>query len=105
MHNIELKLSVSGSNATVTLFRGKTVSFTRSGSAFTLSSNELRPYQLATAGTGFQFASPVSNLIYTFDSTGALTKVEDRNGDALTVTQAAGGVGPSQVTDGLDRTL
>jgi hypothetical protein len=89
----------------VTLFRGKTITFTRSGAAWQLSSSELRPYQLAAAGTGFQFSSPASNLIYTFTSTGALTAIGDRNGNTLTVTQAAGGSGPSQVSDGLGRTL
>jgi YD repeat-containing protein len=105
MHNFDITLAISGNNATVTLFRGQTVKFTKSGSAFQLSSNERRPYQLATAGSGYQFLSPVSNLIYTFDSTGALTKVEDRNGNALTVTQAPGGVGPATIIDGLGRTL
>jgi RHS repeat-associated protein len=101
MHNFDLKLAIGGTTATVTLFRGKTVRFTRSGSAWSLASAERVPYQLDEAGT--RFFSPESNLIYTFDSAGGLTKVEDRNGNALTV--APGPNGPTSITDGLGRSL
>src|SRR5260370_34365589 len=46
---------------------------------------------------------PASNLIYTFDSTGVLIKIEDRNGNALTVAPPVNGT--ASVTDGLGRTL
>jgi RHS repeat-associated protein len=105
MHNFDLKLAVSGSAATVTLFGGKTVQFTKSGTAWQLSSTERRPYQLVASGSSYRFLSPPTNLIYTLDSTGALSRVEDREGNALTVTQAAGGIGPATVSDGLGRTL
>jgi len=104
MHNFDVSLAVSGTSATVTLFRGKTVTFTQSNNAWTLSSNEQRPYQLAAAsGGGYQFLDPRSNLIYSFNSGGAPTSIQDRNGNTITVTQ--GPNGPTQVSDGLGRTL
>jgi YD repeat-containing protein len=105
MHNFDVRLAATATSATVTLFRGKTVTFTRSGGAWQVSGNERYTYQLVSAGTGYQFLDAQSNLIDSFDSTGALIKVEDRNGNALTVTQTAGGAGPAQVADGLGRTL
>ena len=105
MHNFDVKAAVNGSAATVTLFRGKTVKFTLTSGAWQLSSTERRPYQFAAAGSGYQFLDAVSNLIYTFNSASALIGIKNRNGVALTVTQAASGVGPSQVSDGLGRTL
>ena len=103
MHNYDVKIAVSGATAKVTLFRGKTVQFTQSGSAWTLSGTEQRPYQLIASGSGYQFLEPQVNLIYTFNSAGALTSIQDRNGNTLTVTQ--GSNGPTQVSDGLGRTL
>jgi len=48
MHNFDITLAVNGNNATVTLFRGQTVKFTKSGPAsgnvWQLSSAERRPY-------------------------------------------------------------
>ncbi len=110
MHNFDMSLSIStaptpgGSTTTavVKLFRGDTVAFTRSGNVFTVARERVN-YQLVASGTDFRFYSPVSNLIYTFNSTGALTRIEDRNGNALTVTQ--GPNGPTQMSDGLGRTL
>lgn len=103
MHNFDLKLAVSGSNATVTLFRGRTVAFRLSGGAWQLANPELTNYQLVAAGSDFRFLHPLENRIYTFSSAGVLTKVEDRNGNALTV--ASGASGPTSVSDGLGRTL
>jgi YD repeat-containing protein len=104
MHNFDVSLAVSGTSAAVTLFRGKTVTFSQSNNVWTLSSNEQRPYQLAAVtGGGYQFLDPTSNLIYSFGSTGALTSFQDRNGNTITVTQGANG--PTLVSDGLGRTL
>jgi hypothetical protein len=80
MHNYDLKLAVTSTSATATLFQGKTVSFSKSNNLWQLSASERRPYQLIAAGTGYQLLSPVSQLIYSFDSSGALTKIQDRAG-------------------------
>ncbi len=103
MHNFDLKLAVSGANATVTLFRGQSVAFRQSGGAWQLANPERTNYQLVVSGNGFKFLDPQRNLIYTFSGAGALTRVEDRNGNALTVTP--GPSGPTSITDGVGRTL
>lgn len=103
MSNYDVSLAVTSSTAVVTLFRGKTVTFKQSGGAWKLSSNEQRPFQLIAAGSGYQFLDPTSNTIYSFNSSGALTALQDRNGNSLTVTP--GPSGPTQVADGLGRTL
>jgi len=104
MHSFDVSLAVSGAKATVTLFRGKTVTFSQSGNTWNLSSNERRPYQLAAvAAGGYQFLDPGSNRIYGFGSTGAIASIQDRNGNAITITQGANG--PTLVSDGLGRTL
>jgi RHS repeat-associated protein len=62
------------------------------------------PYQLVRpAAGGYRFLDPARNLIYNFNSNGHLVKIEDRNGNALTIIQGA--FGPTQVSDGLGRTL
>ena len=105
MHNFDVKLAVSGTNATVTLFRGKKVSFTLSGGNWQISGRERITYQLASAGSGYRFLDPVFDRIYVFSGAGALTAIEDRNGNTLTVTQSPSGAGPERVSDGLGRVL
>ena len=103
MHNFDMKLAVSGNEATVTLFRGKTVRFTRSGDAWQLAGAERFPYQLVSSGADNRFLNVPANRIYTFNSNGALIRIEDRSGNALTITQSANS--PTMVADGLGRTL
>jgi RHS repeat-associated protein len=106
MHNFDWKLAVSGSSATVTMFGGRAVPFTApaSGNVWTLKNLEPFAYQLvAQSGGSYRFYDPQSRLIYDFSGAGALVKIEDQNGNALTVTQ--GTSGPTDVADGLGRTL
>jgi YD repeat-containing protein len=103
MHNFEAKLAVSGTNATVTLFGGQTVAFRQSGGNWALAGPERTNYQLVAAGSDVRFLHPLEDRIYTFSAAGVLTRVEDRNGNALTVTP--GPNGPTSVSDGLGRTL
>ncbi len=103
MSNYDVSLAVTASTATVTLFRGKTVTFKQSAGAWQLSSTEQRPFQLIAAGSGYRFLDPRSGVIYSFNSSGALTALQDRNGNTLTITPGPGG--PTQVADGLGRTL
>lgn len=103
MHNFDQKLYVNGTNATVVLFRGGTVRFAQSGGAWNLVFTPRRSYQLVQSGSNYRFLDPSSNLIYTFSAAGDLIKIEDRNGNALTVTPSA--TGPTQVADGLGRSL
>jgi RHS repeat-associated protein len=103
MHNFDARVIVSGNTARVMLFGGGIVDFQQSGGTWHTSSQPRLAYQLVSSGNGFRFLSPGDNLIYTFSQTGALLKIEDRNGNALTITPSA--AGPMQVSDGLGRTL
>lgn len=104
MHNFERKLVLAGPTATVVLFGGRLVQFRQaSGGLWSPATPQQFNYQLAAAGPDYKFLDAERSLIYTFSSAGALTRIEDRNGNALTVTQ--GPSGPTQVSDGLGRTL
>jgi RHS repeat-associated protein len=98
-HNFETKLVILGTNATVMFFDGAAIEFAQSGGKYVLDQKQPLAYQLAQVGTNYQFLDAATNLIYTFSSTGALMRIEDRNGNALTITQ------PNQISDGLGRTL
>lgn len=105
MHNFDLRVVLTDTTATVVLFRGRKVVFGKTDSGWEASARERRNYQFASITGGFQFLDPDENRIYGFSSAGALTRIEDRNGNALTVTPAASGAGPERVADGLGRTL
>ena len=103
--NLHAVLTVSGSGPAVTIARGKVVRFQQpsSGNVWPLAAPDLYGYQLIkdTDGT-YRFLNPEDRRIYTFSSSGALQKIADRNGNALTNTI---GQGVSDVTDGLGRSL
>ncbi|MCX6622528.1 MAG: DUF6531 domain-containing protein, partial [Acidobacteria bacterium] len=102
-HSYELKLALTTSTATVTLTGGKTVKFNRSGSTFTLAGPSPTVFQLIQSGAGFKFMNPRVRLAITFNAGGQLTRIEDRPGNGVTITQSA--QGPTSATDGLGRTL
>ena len=103
-HNFDFSVAVDGDTATVNLFGGKTIAFQRDGGDWTLSGTEKLDHQLQDAeGSGLRFLDLSTTRIYTFDAMGRLTRIEDRNGNALTVTQGANS--PDMVVDGLDRSL
>jgi RHS repeat-associated protein len=103
MHNFDQQLWISGSSATVVLYQGKLVRFQQSGGGWKLDGNEAFSYQMVSTGGTYQFLDLANALIYTFSSTGALTAIQDRNGNALTV--MPGPSGPTSVSDGLGRSL
>ncbi|MCX6622885.1 MAG: DUF6531 domain-containing protein [Acidobacteria bacterium] len=103
MHNFEQRLKVTASTAVVTLFPGRQIAFTGAGSVWAVAPTEKTNYQLQSTGGGFQFADPEELRIYTFTAGGQLTRIEDRNGNAITVTQSS--AGPASVSDGLGRTI
>ena len=103
-HNFDVSAAVDGNTATVTLFGGRSIVFERDRGNWTLSSTEKLDHQLQDAdGGGLRFLDLSATRIYTFDGAGRLTRIEDRNGNALTVTQGANS--PDMVTDGLGRSL
>lgn len=61
------------------------------------------PYQLEQVGAGFRLGEPTTGLVRRFDAQGRLDRVEDANGNALTLAYGADGL--SQVSDGLGRDL
>jgi len=104
MHNFEVRASVTVVQTGVTMFGGEVIWFLAKGTDWIPVFTNRLGYQLInTADGGFQFLDPAENLIYTFTSKGVLTAVTDRNGNTLTVTQGTNG--PTQVSDGLGRTL
>lgn len=103
MHNFEQTLSIFGNSATVVLYGAKVVKFQQSRGAWQLASNEMVNYQLLSLGGSYQFLDLLNDRIYTFSSSGVLTRIQDRNGNALTITP--GPSGPASVSDGLGRTL
>ena len=104
MHSFEMSLSMQGSTqVTVILFGGATMVFNKSGNNWVLEDPQPLAYQLVQSGTNYQFLDAASGLIYTFNASGQLIRMEDRNGNALTLTQS--GAGPTQISDGQGRTL
>ena len=104
MHNFDFSVAVDGDTATVMLFGGKTIVFERDGGEWTLSSTEKLDHQLQDVeGGGLRFLDLSTTRIYTFDGAGRLIRIEDRNGNALTVTQGANS--PDMVVDALGRSL
>src|SRR5258706_10356024 len=99
-----MRAYVLGSLAAVATFRGNVYQFVLSGSTWSPAAAYPLGYQFMNAGGGgYAFLDPSNNFIYTFSSAGFMTRIEDRNGNALTITQ--GSSGPTQVSDGLGRTL
>ena len=103
MHNFDMKLYVVGQFASVVRFGGKLVRFQQSGGTWQVIQPERYQDQLITGGSESRYFSVFDNLIYAFDTNGNLTRIQDRNGNQITVTP--GPNGPAQASDGLGRTL
>jgi RHS repeat-associated protein len=105
MHIFDQTVEVSGNTATILLFVGKRLDFTRASAtaAWQLVDKVSTGYHLISDAAGLHLLSYASNNVFHFNTAGQLIKVEDRNGNALTVTP--GPFGPTQVADGLGRTL
>ncbi len=103
MSPYDAAVRVNGSTAKVLLLGGKIVTFTGSAGVWSLSSPKDIAYQFAASGGGYQFVDPVRGKIFSFTQAGALTRIADSNGNGITVTQGANG--PTQLSDGLGRTL
>ena len=104
MHNFDARLALDGASATVTLFRGKRFRFTRVDGVWELNSPRRLSYQLVLQGGEYLFLDARENLIYAFSLAGRLLRIEDRNGNALTL-DSSSELGPAQVSDSLGRSL
>jgi RHS repeat-associated protein len=106
MHNFESYISVLGGNATVILYPGERIPFTQAGSAWHIAPGQTYNHQLLVAGDGsYRFLDIRTSRIYTFSPPGQLTRIEDRNGNAITLTYAPNSVFLTRADDGLGRTL
>ena len=103
MGTFDTAVQLSGASARVLLSGGRVVTFTSSAGAWQLTSPRSKAYQFSASGVNFQFLDSVSQWLYTFNAAGALTRIEDRNGNAITVTQ--GPKGPTRVADNNGRSL
>ena len=111
MHNFEWVLVQLGTFVEVIPPGAKTLLFQQFGTGWQLVTREKVTYQLVNGpNNSFQFLDPATNYTYTFPGTGTaigpntvgLSRIQDRNGNTLTVTASAGS---SQVSDGLGRIL
>ncbi|MEP7353968.1 MAG: SBBP repeat-containing protein [Acidobacteriota bacterium] len=103
MSNFDLRIDANTTTARVLLFGGNVINFTKSGSAWQLGSPLDVAYQLTQSASAYKLMDPTTTLVYTFNTKGALTRIEDRNGNAITVTQGIDG--PVSATDSVGRTL
>jgi YD repeat-containing protein len=101
--NFDMTLTQNGSVVEVITNRGRLIQFERNGASWDLTGKTEIAYQLVQSGTDFILGDPYTGRIYTFDSTGKLTMIEDGNGNVHTLTYSAGTL--SSVSDGLGRTL
>ena len=102
-HNFDTHAFVSGTDASVTTPQGNLIRFLIKGGAWNLVPGYKFGYEFATISTGYQFLDAADNLLYTFGPDGKLISIADRKINKLTVTQGA--FGPTQISDGLGRTL
>jgi RHS repeat-associated protein len=95
----------SPTDVAIVRFGGKSVRFHQSGGTWQLVTPERYADQLIQSGAEYQYFSVHDNLLYAFNiGSGALTRIQDRNGNQLTVTRSQ----TNQITlvsDGLGRTL
>jgi YD repeat-containing protein len=87
----------------VVLPTGRALRFDKVGTKWVLQSPLDVPFQLVEAGTNFLLDHPHTKQIWTYDSTGKLTKIEDGKGNTHTLSYTAGKL--SSISDGLGRVI
>jgi RHS repeat-associated protein len=102
-HNFDLSLVAESSVATVALEGGVKVVFRLVAGAWQTPEQEQSEYRLLESPNDYRLGDIANNRILTFNKRGQLTRIEDRNGNALQVTPAA--AGPAEVSDGRGRSL
>ena len=75
-------------NATVVSNKGREITFFDSGMAWDLTGTLTVSFQLIQSGADFIFYDPRTGRLYTFDSAGLLTRVEDANGNKIEMAAA-----------------
>jgi RHS repeat-associated protein len=103
LHNYDVHLYLKNGYASILLADGTNVYFKQSGGGYQPVTPLNYPAQLAATSGGYRFVDTSVNLIYGFDGSGNLIRIEDRNGNGVDIQQ--GPNGPTQVSDGLGRLL
>jgi RHS repeat-associated protein len=103
-HNFASRMISEGTaRKRVILPAGKMLRFDKVGTKWVLQLPLDVPYQLVEAGGNFLFGHPQTKQIWTYDSTGKLTKIEDGKGNAHTLNYT--GAKLTSVSDGLGRVM
>lgn len=104
LHNFSWKLVQTGNNVEVVTPRGRVLLFENSPlSGLALLSPLDQPYELFQGATESRLGDRASGLVYVFDLSGRLVRIEDANGNVLTLSYT--GLQLDQVADALGRTL
>lgn len=102
-HNFDVTLTNTSGTAVVTLEGGTRVTFRLVSGAWQMQPQQRSAYHLLESANDYKLADIAQSRILTFNKRGQLTRMEDRNGNALRITPAA--AGPAEVADGLGRSL
>jgi RHS repeat-associated protein len=103
LHNYDVHLYLKNGYASVLLADGTNIYFKQSGGGYQPLKPLNFPAQLVSTSNGYRFLDASTNLIYALDNSGALIRLEDRNGNGVDI--QPGPNGPMQVSDGLGRLL
>lgn len=103
-HSFDYALRPGVDSISVALNDGRLVAFKRNGTQWELNGNSDVAFQLSKNGDEYAFAAPRDNLLYVFDKFGQLSRIEDGNGNVLTLTYNTSNQLES-VSDGIGRTL
>lgn len=103
--NFDWRLARTGNAVEVSAPDGRLIRFERGyfDAAWTATVGNDQPYDLIDHLAGFKLRDGRSDLLYTFDSVGAPTMIEDGKGNGLTLNYASGRL--ADVDDGHGRTL
>lgn len=103
MHNYDQTLTIDGDAATLIYYKGKKITFTKTGSNWIVDQPQPYLYQMIESGSNYKFVDPTVEWIFTFNAAGKLIGIEDRNGNTLTLSYSGDEL--TQVSDGLGRVL
>ena len=104
-HNFEWTMTLYGIDATITSTKGRSIYFSKYGTSWDLTGKTDVPFQLAASGSDYVLYEPGTEHLYTFDSSGKLTKIEDGKGSTHTLRYSGITLALVQVSDGLGRAL
>ncbi len=105
-HNFEWRIHWVGNTLLLVDDEGRAIRYNSDGSGgWKQQSNVSVPYQLIQKDKEIYVHNPLTNLFYTFNPIGQLSKIEDGKGNALTLTYVTWTGKLYEVADGLGRKL